>query len=425
MIQRPAAARRAGEVADNAGRVVALDLIRGVAVLGILAINIAGFAGPSIGAVTPGFPYPAAPADEAAWAFGFVFFEGKMRALFAILFGASLSLFCEKADEAGRPGELLQVRRLSWLMLFGMLHYLLLWWGDILFVYAVCGIVALLFRPLPTRVLLMVGAVIVAGDLLWNLPPYLPSVMAEEAVRLGLATPAQHDSVFIRLNLYREAAAAETALYTSGYLHILLTKLLEDPFWLLSMTGSTFAEVLPLMLLGMALHRHRFFTGAWPRSRLVTIAVLATVIGFAMTLAVLGWAWPRHFPPTAMYALFSHGLPLPHLLTATGYAALLVLATPALMRTRPGKWLIAAGRMAFSNYIGTSVVMTAIFYGWGLDLFGTVGAAEQWLFVVLGWALMLAGSTFWLRIYRQGPLEWLWRSLIVRKLLPNRLNHAG
>lgn len=406
----------------NAGRIVALDLIRGAAVLGILAINIAGFAGPSIDAVTPNFPHKAAFADELAWVFGFLFFEGKMRALFAILFGASLSLFCEKADEAGRPGELLQFRRLAWLMLFGMLHYLLLWWGDILFVYGVCGIVALLFRPLPTGVLLTVGLAIVMADLLWSVPGYLPAVMAEEAVRLGVATSAEHNSVFVRLNFYRDTAAAETALYTSGYLHIFLTKLLEDPFWLFSMTQSTFTEVLPLMLLGMALQRHGFFKGSWPRRRLVGVATLTTGAGFAMTLLALGWAWPRDFPPTAMYALFSHGLNVPHLLMAIGYAAMLVLATPALMRAKPGKWLISAGRMAFSNYIGTSVLMTAIFYGWGLGLFGTTGAARQWLHVVLGWVLMLAGSTFWLRIYRQGPLEWLWRSLVAGKPLPNRRN---
>lgn len=398
---------------------IALDLIRGLAVLGILAINIAGFAGPTIQAVTPNLPQRVPFADEAAWAFGFVFFEGKMRALFAILFGAGLSLFCGKADHTGSHGELLQVRRLSWLMVFGMLHYLLLWWGDILFVYAACGIVALLFRPLPTRILLGFAFAIIVSTHAWNILAEMPLVRAEEALRLGTATVEQHRQVLARTGLYWDRSAQEMALYTSGYLDIVLTKLREDPLWLFTMTSSTFGEILPLMMLGIALERHGLFAGRWPRPLLTATGVLATAVGLAMTLAVLAWAWPRHFPPHAMYMLLSHGMLVPHVLTAIGYAALLVLAAPVLARTAFGKRLVAAGRMAFSNYVGTSLLMTAIFYGWGLGLFGKVGPAEQWLFVILGWALMLGWSSLWLQRYRRGPLEWLWRSLVVREALPN------
>lgn len=410
-------------VAGDADRLIALDLIRGIAVLGILAINIAGFAAPSITAVTPGL-HRAAFADEAAWAFGFVFFEGKMRALFAILFGASISLFCEKADEIGSYGELLQVRRLAWLMLFGMLHYLLLWWGDILFVYAACGIVALLFRRLPTAALLGLALAITVSGHLGSAFADVPLARAEEAVRLGTASVTQQSTVLARLDIYWDESARETALYTQGFLDIALAKLHDNPFWLFTMTDNTFAEILPLMMLGLALHRHGFFAGAWPRPRLVGVAVLATASGLLMTLAVLGWAWPRHFPPIAMSMLLTWALIVPHVLTALGYAALLVLAAPGLARTAPGRRLIAAGRMAFSNYLGTSMVMTAIFYGWGLGLFGKVGPAEQWLFVILGWVLMLAWSEPWLKHYRRGPLEWLWRSLLACKLLQNNRKTA-
>jgi uncharacterized protein len=105
-------------------------------------------------------------------------------------------------------------------------------------------------------------------------------------------------------------------------------------------------------------------------------------------------------------------------LLAIAYAALLMLAAPALLATRFGALLSAAGRMAFTNYIATSLVMTAIFYGWGLGLIGTVGPAEQWLFVALGWALMLGWSRLWLAHFAQGPLEWAWRSLTEWRVLP-------
>ena len=107
-------------------------------------------------------------------------------------------------------------------------------------------------------------------------------------------------------------------------------------------------------------------------------------------------------------------------MSALGYAALLMLAAPLVIRSWIGQRLIAAGRMAFSNYIGTSLVMCGIFYGWGLGRFGQAGAAEHWLFVVLGWALMLAWSAPWLAHFRQGPLEWLWRSLTEWRRLPLR-----
>ncbi|WP_455566022.1 hypothetical protein [Novosphingobium panipatense] len=143
------------EGAASCARLPTLDLIRGVAVLGILAINIAGFAGPMVGTLRPSVaPFEGTSPellDKVAWSFGFLLFEGKMRALFTLLFGAGLVLFSQRADAAGRDGDSLQLRRLGWLLIFGMAHYLLLWWGDILFLYAACGIVALTMRSIGDR----------------------------------------------------------------------------------------------------------------------------------------------------------------------------------------------------------------------------------------------------------------------------------
>ena len=174
------------------------------------------------------------------------------------------------------------------------------------------------------------------------------------------------------------------------------------------------------MMLGLLLQRRGFFVGAGRPSRMLMLGLGATLAGLGATLATLAWLWPRHFPPIAMDAALRYSLELPHLLMAIGYAALLVLATPWLAGTELGRRLAAAGQMAFSNYLATTLVMTAVFYGWGLGLFGQVGPLAQWGFVLLGWGLMLAWSAPWLHRWHRGPLEWLWRSLTERQILRNR-----
>ena len=127
-----------------------------------------------------------------------------------------------------------------------------------------------------------------------------------------------------------------------------------------------------------------------------------------------------HYPEMLMRLLVNYALALPHLGMALGYAALLVLALPRIVNSALARWLMAAGRMAFSNYIGTSLLMCALFYGWGLGLFGRHGAMAHWAFVALGWVAMLGFSNVWLARFRQGPLEWLWRGLTRGRFEPLR-----
>ncbi len=398
-------------------RVASLDLIRGVAVLGILAINIAGFSGPSAGVANPHLPEPGTFADEIAFGVKFLFFEGKMRALFTILFGASLVLFTERAEERGDFGDLLQLRRLFWLALFGLAHFYLLWWGDILFLYAVCGVIALMMRELSLRTLTVTALGIFTIWHFMGTALDAATVIAEQAVLDDAATIAQVDDY----DVFEAAVAAnveeETAISKGGFLDHARNQFLEQTLEPFTGVISSIGETLPLMLLGMVLLQSGFFAGAWKRSRMVALGIWGTLGGLALTALVLAWAWLHNFPTRAMESAFFYWLAIPHLLMALGYAALLVLATPRLSLTLVGRRLTAAGRTAFSNYIGTSLVMTGIFYGWGLGLFGTAGHAAQWLYVLLGWTLMLAWSEPWLRQFRRGPLEWLWRSATEWRLL--------
>jgi len=170
-------------------------------------------------------------------------------------------------------------------------------------------------------------------------------------------------------------------------------------------------ETVPLMLIGFVLCQWGFFT-RWPRAWLVAAVLGGIGVGGALSAGFAWWAWAHGFPYRSMVVAINHALGFPHLFMALGYAAALVMAAPALLASWPGRRLVAAGRMAFSNYIATTIVMTGLFYGWGLGLMGQVPASALPLFVLLGWALMLGWSTPWLARFRQGPLEWLWRSLV-------------
>lgn len=405
---------------EAGGRIASLDLIRGIAVLGILAINIAGFAGPPVATLSPHEPSGGTFGDEIAYAVAFVFFEGKMRALFALLFGAGLVYFDRRAPSRGAYPDLKQFRRLCWLAVFGLLHFFLLWWGDILFTYALCGILVLFVRDAPWRPLL-IGSVLVY--VLWHLVPFLgllPELAMEDRVRAGMASGPEAKQYADWLAAVSTYADEETAAISGSFLHHAHVRWSNDALDPLLSAWNALGEVFPLMIWGVLMARSGFFAGAWPDRALRKIGVWCAAAGLALTLAALSWVWPRGFPLHTMETLILFGMAVPHALMAMGYAALLVLATPRLAATGPGRNLMACGRMAFSNYIGTSLIMTALFYGWGLGLAGRYGHAALWLFVVLGWVSMLAASTLWLARFRRGPLEWAWRSLVEMRFLPQR-----
>jgi len=401
-----------------ADRILALDLVRGVAVLGILAINIGGFAGPIAATLSPDQPVPGNAADHAWYAFALVVFEGKMRAIFTMLFGASMLLFVERAEAAGEDGERLQLRRLGWLALFGYLHFLLLWWGDILFLYALAGSVALAFRNAPPRPLL-------AGALglfvAWHAAlgaQGLSAVADEQAVLAGTASPALVQSYRAERAMEAATSATELARYREGWLIQAAARLQDQSGEPLSAALATMGETVPLMLIGMALYRLGFFHGSWSSRTLRRLMVGGIAVGGAVTLEFAAYAWSKHFPPVVMVQALAYGLAVPHLLMGLGYAAGLMLVSPRLACTEPGRRLIAAGRMAFTNYMAMTVVMTFVFYGWGLGLVGEVAPRWHPLLVAGGWLLMLGWSPAVLALMRQGPLEWLWRSLTQWRRLP-------
>jgi uncharacterized protein len=322
-------------------RIAALDLLRGVAVLGIVAVNIANFAGGPSAIFSPDLLRPGTPLDHAAYAVMLVLFEGKMRALFSILFGASMLLFVERMEAAGRPGTRLQLRRLGWLALFGYLHFLLLWEGDILFLYAAVGVAALGLRSLKPVSLAVIGVITFLCWQGWGAAMWAPS-LATEAVRSGVATPAQsadYARIIAEKRTFDRAALVAARSGFAAQVHEKWTARALDP---LAALFFNLGETLSYQLIGMALFKAGFFAGDWPRRRLARIAAAGIGLGGAATLAFAVWALAAGFPEIAMRFSIGFGLGFPHLFTALGYAALLMLAAPRLLATGLGGRLSAA-----------------------------------------------------------------------------------
>jgi uncharacterized protein len=340
-----------------------------------------------------------------------------------MLFGASTLIVVTRAGAAGEDPARVHLARMAVLAGFGTLHWLLLWPGDILLHYAIVGVVALPFTTLEPRqqvriaLLLLLGQAaiqgwIVAGDVALRaqaLAAHPPADVAarwrELAAAIGIGAPADvaraialHHAPFATLVA---AHARELAVGT--------------PF-LLMFDGP---ETLAYMLIGMAALSSGLLAGAWPRARTRRLAAATLGIGLPLS-ALLALAAARSgFDTIATFAAATLGGVALRPVIALGYVALAVpwLAGDGAWRRRIG----AAGRCAFTNYLGSSLVMAAIVEGWGFGLFGRLTRGETMLLVPPVWLAMLAWSAPWLVRYRHGPLEWAWRSFA--RLRPQRFRH--
>jgi uncharacterized protein len=402
-------------------RIATLDILRGVAVMGILAMNAVGFAMPAAAYSNPAAYGGSEGLDLFAWTFGFIFVDGKMRGLFSLLFGASLLLITDAAEAKGENPALVHYSRMLWLGLFGAIHYYLIWWGDILLHYALVGLAAYWFRHLEPRALGRATAIFIALAIL--VAASLSFGGAELSAAAG--RPGAAPQV---VELWRAMAAevspptaaqlsSDLAIHRAGLLDLARYRLPRDawaPFDYLKIGGL---ETLALMLMGMIGLRTGFLTGAWQRRFYRRVAFWCILFGAAGASVLAALLIRSRFDPATVFVVQFGGTILFRFVMIVGYAALIILIV------RPGAIadrISAAGRMAFSNYLGTSIVMTVVFHGWGLGLYARFSRVELLGFVAIGWLAMLAWSKPWLARFRHGPLEWLWRSLVHGTLQPLR-----
>jgi uncharacterized protein len=388
---------------DPRQRLVVLDALRGLALGGILIVNATLYFWPSYGAVI-GLPTPADAADAvAAWIVRFGF-EGKFFTLFALLFGIGMGMQRDRGWSTRRT-----VRRLLWLAALGAAHVTLLWWGDILLSYAVVGLILMLARDRSPRRLLAV-----AGALL--LVPIVLTTALGLLVGLGAVAPAGADdgaAVFEanRADLHEDVARAVTVYRGSDVGAMITTRWGEYAFAAGGSVLSGVVLMVPAMfLVGAAAWRAGLVDGPDRRRH------WRRIVRVSVPLALAANAAYAHTGSLADPVAFDALVVLNALAFVVGGAsgAIAVASGGALLLRPDGaitRVLANAGRLALTNYLSQSLVMTTLALGYGAGLYGQLGHARAIAIGVVLYVAQLAASRWYLRRYRFGPVEWLWRTL--------------
>lgn len=411
---------------SSAERVAAVDTLRGVALLGILAMNIVFFAWPSGGYENPIWSGGDSVSNRASWWLNTVLFSGKMMSLFSMLFGAGLVLMSDRAAQRGASTLGVYYRRIFWLLCIGMLHAYLIWSGDILVMYAICGLLLYVFRKRSPWLLCTLGVIllVIQSAVQFGFAKYgqfcydvVQRVEANEAAGMESedwelqVREGWNEGMRSFLHPAKEDIEKEQIRYRSGYFTIVKERAPEVlmfqifGFFFFALWGAG-----GRMLIGMALMKMGVFSAerSWTFYRWMATAGYAT--GLPLTV------YPAFAIANKDFDVLQ--APLESALLAFGMVPMaLGHAAVVMMICKAGLWkwltnrLAAVGRMALTNYLLQSIICTTIFYGYGFGLFGKVDRTGLWVVVLAIWGLQLWYSPIWLRHFRFGPAEWVWRSL--------------
>ncbi len=390
-------------------RIVALDVLRGFALFGILMVNMKWFHTPVASLVSPHELW-SSPPDKVADFFVKFLFEGKFYLLFSMLFGYGFYLFSQK--NSGSPKQIKKVyaMRLFGLLIIGALHVILLWPGDILVFYALLGFVLMLFWKKKTKKLLRWAVLLISVPVVFmglaTLLTFLPE--AAEEMQQGMIE---------RNKMMLDMVEKALAVYPDGSFTELMRMRIEE--YTLSLGGILFFHVNILAM---------FLTGTWAGRKELLVNIDQKIPFFKkMTLVGLSIGLPANlfvaiasihadaFSPgvTSFWITFATAFGGPAL--TFGYIGLWILLLHNKSVGKLGEWLSAVGRMALTNYLMHSVLAAFVFQSYGLGLYGKVSTWQGVSAVLIVFALQIVLSKYWLSKFRFGPAEGLWRSFTYLK----------
>ena len=388
-------------------RIDSLDILRGFAILGILIMNIQSFSMPGPAYLNPMAFGDMTGANKWVWILSHIFGDQKFMTIFSILYGAGVVMVTQNAEKKTGKSASLHYRRTFWLLIIGLIHAHLIWYGDILVPYALCAIFIYFFRNVRPTILLVVGVLLIAVHTL---------------LYVGLGSSIAHwpqesiNQTMQSWNPGQEKLDQEIAAYTGSFSDQLSVRVKSALFL------ETFVFLMMflwraggLMLVGMALYKWGILTAERSRNFYIKGWMISWVIG--MPIVIYGVYKNFDANWALEYAMFI-GSQFNYW-GSLGVSFGLICAIMILSKSGSMTWfrerLAGVGRMALTNYLMQSVICTFIFYGIGISLFGQVDRVGQVGIVLLVWIIQLLWSKPWIRKYRFGPAEWMWRSLTYLK----------
>jgi len=391
---------RSGPVPEGE-RIESLDVLRGLAVLGILMMNIQLFAMPSVAYENPAKFGNLQGLNYAVWLGGQILCNGKFYGIFSMLFGAGIVLMSSRHEQTGRSAVGIHYRRMFTLLLIGLAHAHLVWNGDILYFYAVCGMIVYWARRWRPIWLILTGVVLIGitSGIMELGYAYLQGLDGEERARTVAEWFPSAESTGKEIEAFR-GGWFEQLPFRSRFAFHFETK---------GLVGYVAASSSGLMLLGMALFKLGFLHARRPTWNYALLIAAALGIGIPVILIGVnrltesGWRQDYVSLRGAQYNYWAAPL------VSLGWIGCIML----LCKHRALTWLTGplsdVGKMALTNYLMQSVICTTIFYGHGCGLFGRVGRTGQLGIVLAVWLFQLIVSPLWLARFRFGPAEWAWR----------------
>ncbi|HTL08927.1 MAG TPA: DUF418 domain-containing protein [Chitinophagaceae bacterium] len=420
-------------------RILFLDSVRGLALLGILLMNSMAQSQPHQFYEKMYLSQPITGPNFYAWVAECLLFEGTMRGLFSILFGAGTILLLTRLvkEKPGLEPADIFYRRMLWLLAFGLLNaFVFLWPGDILYPYALCGLLLFPFRNLrPAHLLWLVFFLLLLSTYRENSDLY----ENKKTVRKGLAVAAidttkqkltdeQKDDL-AKFTTFKEKndtagiakSAREEAKKVKGKNYLAIFRYFKDINMVIQSYGfyNSWWDMLALFFLGMALYKSGFLLGEKPVSVYVITAITGIAAGLLLNYFLLRTQYHLRFSNYQFVQRWPFSYyDIRRICQTTGYLSLLILLYKWLPMKKVLHLFAPVGQMAFTNYLSQSIITAIIFYG-----FGWYARLQRYqvYYVVLGiWLFQLVLSHWWMRHFLFGPFEWLWRSLTYLQRPPMR-----
>lgn len=389
-------------------RIDLIDVLRGLAICGILIGNMQWFSG--YGMMPASMAADAASVDKAVSFVVHWLIEGKFYSIFSLLFGFGFALQIARAEERGDTDATIFKRRLFWLLVIGLLHAYLLWAGDILSIYALVGFVLLLFRKKSDRSLLKWSVGLIIVPIVWYTVIFLLFISfapadVRQQIDSGQAEFFRSGAEQVRNSSYFQIVSGFNLNYIVGrYMGLIFDMRLP--------------KILAMFLLGVwAYRRVAFSDNALIRKFLLIALPFGLVTNFVFAYVSGKEAlMPPSLTGVAGVVLYSVGVPS----LALGIAALVATVWQSSVGRSVLSFLAPVGRMAMTNYLLQTMVCLTIFYGYGFGYFGKLTAWQVSSIAILIFAVQIVISSVWLKLFAYGPMEWIWRQLTYKKRLPLR-----